>query len=75
MFDLLDRYMIQDRHIPATSLEMAGAVGLAAELLKYHNERALLHRMLTSAGIPETTPNGEAICLIGRMGVAVVRLR
>jgi hypothetical protein len=56
--------------------EDSGVTGLSAELLKYHAERKLIHEMLTAAGIPEVSAGeGERVCLIGRIGIALDRLR
>lgn len=60
--------------------EAMGVTGLVAELFKYHGERKRIHEMLTDAGIPSNTPDkpddpGEPICLIGRVGLAIGRLR
>jgi hypothetical protein len=55
--------------------EALGITGLSAELLKYHAERKLIHEMLTAAGIPEVSNGeGERICLLGRIGIALDRL-
>ena len=48
---------------------------LVAEPFKYHGERKRLHEMLSDAGIPSTTHDGESICLMGRVGLALGRLR
>lgn len=49
-------------------------VGIAAELAKKNAERRLMHEWLTEAGIPEQTSNGEGVCLLGRLAIALGRL-
>lgn len=73
---MLDRYASRYASVPmhSSQREAFGVTGMAAELLKLHEERKLMHQMLTDAGIPETSADGERTCLIGRLGVAVGRL-
>lgn len=45
---------------------------MAAELAKKNAERRMMHERLTEAGIPEKMGD-EAICLIGRLEIALAR--
>lgn len=56
--------------------EAIGMTGLIGELLKFNEERKLMHEMLTEAGVPDLAPgDGQAMCLIGRLNLALARRR
>lgn len=51
------------------------SIGFVAELAKKNAERKVMHGILSDAGIPDTTPEGRALCLVARLAMLAEAVR